>query len=63
MLSWQMDRNRKIYIKGLISLSDYEVKTLFDSTIETLHFNNSLVSDTIVVSNPFGGSAHLLVRV
>ena len=55
------DRDRKIYVEGLISLSGYEVKTLLDSGIETLHSNSSLVSDPVVVSNPFGGSAHLLV--
>ena len=47
------DRDRKIYLEGLISLSGHEAKTLFESVIETLHFNTSLVSDPIVVQTPF----------
>ena len=32
------------------------------SSVETLHLNTNLVMDPIVVSNPVGGSAHLLVN-
>ena len=58
-------------MEGLISISDFPIRTLFDSgashsfisssLVDCLHLDISLVVDPIVVSNPMGGSALLFM--
>ena len=58
-----------VSVESLVYISDYPVRTLFDSgashsfissdIVESLHLSTSLVEDPVSVSNPIGGSAHL----
>ena len=63
------DRGRKVFIEGLISLSNHPIRTLFDSgashsfisdsVVESSHLSTSMLSDPVVVSNPIRGKTHL----
>ena len=60
-----------ISVESLVYISDYPVRTLFDSgalhsfissgIVESLHLSTSLVNDPVCVSNPIGVSAHLSI--
>ena len=56
----------KLSVGGSISLSDCWVKTLFwfwhfDSVIDTLHFNTSIVFGSVIISDPIRVMTHLFV--
>ena len=58
------ERGRKVTVEGWISISDFSIRTLFDSgashsfisssLVDCLHLDISLVVNPIVVSNPIG---------
>ena len=64
-----LDRGSNISVESLVYISEFPVRTLFDSgashtcissdIVENLHLSTSLVEDPVIVSNPIGGSAHL----